>query len=58
MQKFIYVFDDKARDTLLGMGYELLKNDGNKKMYVFVNKEPSDLRYACVEHALSDTLTF
>lgn len=37
MEKFIYVFNEKARDELVEAGYDLLKEDAEKKVYIFVN---------------------
>ena len=58
MQNFIYVFDEEARDTLLGQRYTLLKSDEKKKIYVFVNEERRNFACAGVGYVISDTLTF
>lgn len=58
MQKFIYVFDEEARDTLLAQRYELLKSDEVKRIFVFVNKERQDFACAGIGYVLSDILTF
>lgn len=58
MTNFIYVFDEKGRDTLLAQKYELLKSDEQKHIYVFVNKERQTFAGGDFAYALSDTLTF
>lgn len=58
MENFVYVFDEKTRDQLLSDGYELLGQNNEKHIFVFLNKdilnfEDNDLRYV-----LSDILIF
>ena len=38
MPKFIYVFHKDDRDELLASGYELLKQDEERNIYIFVNQ--------------------
>lgn len=58
MQRFIYVFDEGARDALLARRYGLLKSDEAKLIFVFVNEERQDFACAGIEYVLSDVLTF
>lgn len=58
MENFIYVFDENARDQLLSKGCEMLEQNNEKHIFVFLNTgnlkfEDEDIRYV-----LSDTLTF
>lgn len=58
MENFIYVFDENARDQLLSKGCEILGQNSEKHIFVFLNTgnlkfEDEDIRYV-----LSDTLTF
>lgn len=59
MSRFIYVFTAEAAEDMQQRGYELLKADAAKKMWIFLNKDPEDLEfssnYQCV---LSNTLSF
>lgn len=58
MKKFIYVFSESDRDTLISQGYILLKADNTQKMYVFKNKEELCFSMNNETFILSDTLTF
>ena len=61
MNKFIYVFDQDARDVLLSAGYQLLKSDEQQNIFVFQNKEAHTFtanRVGDFAFVLSDTLTF
>ena len=58
MENFIYVFDEDTRDQLMPRGYEMLGQNAEKHIFVFLNTgnlnfEDDDIRYV-----LSDTLTF
>ena len=58
MENFVYVFDEKTRDQLLSDGYELLGQNNEQHIFVFLNKDilnfgDNDLRYV-----LSDMLIF
>lgn len=61
MLRFIYVFDERDRDKLLRLGYQLLQEDIIRDIYVFANQEMRDvqvfehLALPCVE---TNTLTF
>lgn len=62
--KFIYVMNDKDKDTMLAMGYTLLKENKKNKVYVFVNKDTAvfsdslDIDKANISYVLSDTIAF
>lgn len=57
--RFIYVMDEKSKDTLLKKGYNLLKNDGENNIWVFENPHLDVLEFDLdVPHVLSDVLTF
>jgi hypothetical protein len=58
VQNFIYVFDKEARDTLLGLKYDLLKHDEVKDIYIFVNEDRGKFTFANISYVISDTLTF
>lgn len=57
MKRFIYVFCQEARDSLLKRGFVLIQEDLKQKIFIFENKECvpfPDEDYAFV---LTDTLT-
>ena len=58
MEKFIYVFDTDARDTLLMCGYKLFKSDDKKCMYVFYNNGNMHFSDGEMIFALSNTISF
>ena len=58
MKDFIYVFDEKARDKLLAMGYALLKTDERNKVYVFKNSDIQTFSTKDFSYITSNTLTF
>lgn len=60
MEKFIYVFDAAARDTLAQAGFLLLKSDERNHMWVFAEDESVrfDLERADFSMIRSDKLTF
>lgn len=55
--RFIYVFSEDARDRLLRLGFQQLKDDVTSHTYVFANDKAmfAEMPDECV---LSDTLTF
>lgn len=55
---FIYVMDTQSRDTLLKLGYELLKTNVAKTLWVFVNKTEQQFDCIDVPCVVSDVLTF
>ena len=58
MQKFIYVFGEEDRDTLLNSGYALLKQDEANNIFIFLNREEQYFERLRLPHMTSDTLTF
>lgn len=58
MSKFVYVFDESARDALLAEDYTLLKHDKKNNIYVFENKSGQHVNFSNIVYTLSDTLTF
>lgn len=58
MQKFLYVFAEADKDTLISAGYLLLKSDKANNIYVFENREKECFALDKSEHLFSDTLTF
>lgn len=55
---FIYVMDTESRDKLLSLGFELLKENDTKSIWVFVNKRELNFDTVDVPCVVSDTLTF
>lgn len=54
---FIYVFDPASRDKLIEAGFVLLKEDAQKKVYVF--KADHALSFSLSDgYCYSNTLTF
>lgn len=58
MSEFVYVFSSKERDILLSEGYQLLKSDEAKHLYIFLNKDKQNFSCDGVQYVLSNTLTF
>ena len=58
MTNFIYVFSVKDRDELIRMGYELLKEDAAKNIFVFINNGRQDFDAKQLRFVASNTLTF
>lgn len=50
--------DTKSRDKLQSLGFELLKEDDTKSIWVFVNKQELNFDSIDVPCVVSDTLTF
>lgn len=55
---FLYVIDTKSRDKLISLGYKLLKEDDERSIWIFVNKEDLTFDSADVLCVVSDTLSF
>lgn len=55
---FIYVMDTESRDKLQSLGFELLKENATKTIWVFVNKQELNFDTVDVPCVVSDTLTF
>nr|DAG45559.1 MAG TPA: hypothetical protein [Bacteriophage sp.] len=58
MEKFLYVFDKEARDTLLKDGFTLLKSNEDEDVYIFANKDVLTFDLADITFVKSNTLTF
>lgn len=58
MCNFIYVTSIEAKDKLLSYGYNLLKSNEEKNIYVFENIQEQCFSLEPSEYALSNTLTF
>lgn len=58
MQKFVYVFDDEARDALLKLYFTMLKGNSKNHIYVFVNDMQDQFQLDGIDYVLSNTLTF
>jgi hypothetical protein len=58
MENFIYVFDKAGRDSLLKLGYELLKSDESKNVFVFLNDGRPVNMFSDIKCVASNTLTF
>lgn len=58
MPKFIYVFDDNARSILMDMQLEILKDDKENSIYVFVSDGKETFSADGISYVVSDTLTF
>ena len=55
---FLYVMDTESRDQLLSLGFELLKENDKKTVWVFVNKPDQTFDVVNVPCVVSDVLTF
>lgn len=61
---FIYVMGDKNKERMLTLGYNLIKEDVSRHMYVFENKPGSnfdsenELDRENISFVLSNMLTF
>lgn len=58
MENFIYVFDENARDQLLSKGCEMLGQNKEKHIFVFLNTGNLNFEDEDIRYVLSDTLTF
>lgn len=56
--RFIYVFDENTRDSLLSKSYKMITADTNKNIYVFENKFEMKFDMSDIKCVYSDTLTF
>ncbi len=58
MSKFLYVFSEKERDSLLKLGYSLIKSDIKCGIFVFENQDKLSFDKKAIDAVPSDTLTF
>lgn len=56
--KFIYVFDEDARDRLLKAGFTLLSSDAKNGIYVFANDNGLQFSLGGTEHIVTNTMSF
>ncbi len=56
--KFIYVFGESGKQTMLDKGYELLKSNENTDCHIFLNRKDMVFENIGVRCVLSDVLTF
>lgn len=56
MAKFIYVFSEESYRRLLEMGYEPVTANGEKGIFVFLNREQQVFSTNDFQYAFSDTL--
>lgn len=62
--RFIYVMNKEERDKTISLGFKLIKEDNDKDIWVFENKDIMSfasedmLTNAGVRYILSDVLTF
>lgn len=56
MPKFIYVFNKDDKEELLSFGYELLKQDEERNVYIFVNQEVQKFGELKLPFVTTDTL--
>lgn len=61
MNNFIYAFNLDSKNTLIEAGYCLLKGDDINNIYVFINEDLLDLKFANndgLKFMYSNILTF
>lgn len=61
MKKFIYVFDIEDKNALVNNGFELVKEDLEKSLFVFRNKKQANFNIAesiSGNYILTNSLTF
>lgn len=58
MKHFLYVFNENDRNTLLSLGYKLIRENKTRNTYIFENQEV--LRFNCNQVSVlqSDVLIF
>lgn len=58
MENFIYVFDEKTRDQLLSRGCEMMGQNNEKHIFVFLNTGNLNFEDEDIRYVLSNALTF
>ena len=58
MYKFIYVFDKKTADSLIAQGFNIIKSNDEKKIYVFENSQEKVMSFSKKDFVFSNILTF
>lgn len=56
--RFIYVFDDDARDKLLSAGFSMLHADNTNHAYVFAANSKLSFSFEEISYVATDTLTY
>ena len=56
--RFVYVFDEKARDLLLEQNFLLLKSDSINNIFIFENDTSKNDVLRGIIYMTSNTLTF
>lgn len=54
---FLYVLSEEGRDWLVEHGYNLLKSDDRRHVYVFENSNKENFAALPIDAVFSDTLT-
>ena len=58
MEYFFYVFDEDTRDQVMSRGCEMLGQNAEKHIFVFLNTGNLNFEDEDIRYVLSDTLTF
>lgn len=58
MYNFIYVFDPNTADSLIEQGFNLIKSNKEKNIYVFENNPKNTMKFSKKDFVFSNTLTF
>lgn len=58
MPKFVYVFHKDDRDELLALGYQLLKQDEERNIFIFANQEVQKFEKLKMPFVTTDIFTF
>lgn len=60
MGRFLYVFSEDARDKLLSRKFEMIKEDKQNNIFIFLNQISNDLAFSVndISYIESNTLTF
>ena len=58
MARFIYVFSEKDRDTLIEAGYNLLKSDKCHSTFIFKDDPELEFDLGTLTYVRSNVLTF
>ena len=55
---FIYVFDEETKDKMVELGYDLIKESEDGKVFVFCFYNNSIYSFSHTKYVVSDVLTF
>lgn len=55
---FIYVFDEDAKNKMIALGYELVKESEDSKEFVFCINDNFTYSLSNIKYVVSDVLTF